>query len=315
MNIKIHRDISGELESPVLLAGWPGMGRVGAGAIDYLRKELKSVPFAKVDASEYFSPDAVEVDNGIARFPALPSHVFFYVREPGLIIFEGESQIAGSGGMMLMNQILDLAEELKVKTIYTGAAFAMPTSYRESVQVWGVANQTSLRDTLTPYGVRIMQEGHISGMNGLLLGFAGLRDIQAACLLATMPQYAVNLPNPKASREIVRVFARVLGIQVDMEEMDRAVERMDRTMGEIEKQIQMAFASRSEEGGEEEGLEEVEEEKVPQYVMERIERLFGELQIERSQEKAVQLKKELDRWNLYELYEDRFLNLFRRNQE
>ena len=62
-------------------------------------------------------------------------------------------------------------------------------------------------------------------------------------------------------------------------------------------------------------LEEVDEEQVPQYVMEKIERLFEEIQQENSRGKAAQLKKELDRWNLYSLYEDRFLNLFRRDKE
>ena len=315
MNLKIHRDIAGEIESSTLVAGWPGMGSVGAGAINYLRRKLEAVPFAEVDMSEYFTPEAVEVEEGLVRFPDLPSHTFYYVRDLGLIIFEAEAQVSGSGGIALMNQILDFAAHLKVETIYTGAAFAMPISHRESVQVWGVSNQQDLRDTLTPHGVQILQQGHISGMNGLLLGFAGLKGIRAACLLATMPQYAISMPNPKASREVVRVLARLLRAPVDMAEMDRAVQQMEGTMGEIEEKIQSAFSSMVEEEREEEDLGEVEEEKVPQYVMERIEKLFAELQVERSQEKAVQLKKELDRWNLYAFYEDRFLNLFRRNQE
>jgi uncharacterized protein len=313
MNLKIFRNIAGDVRAPVMLAGWPGMGRVGVGAIDYLRKQLKAVPFAQVDASEYFTPEAVEVEHGIAKFPALPSHLFSYVQDPELIIFESEAQIAGGGGVALMEQLLELAQKLKVETVYTGAAFAMPISYREPVQVWGVANHPALRDRLAPYGVRIMQEGQITGMNGLLLGFAGLREIRAACLLASMPQYAVNLPNPKASREIVRIMGQLLGLRVEMAEIDSMVAQMDRIMAEIEERIQTAFTHREE--GEEQELEEVDEEKVPQYVMERIERLFAELQVERSQEKAVTLKKELDRWNLYSLYEDRFLNLFRRGKE
>ena len=45
--------------------------------------------------------------------------------------------------------------------------------------------------------------------------------------------------------------------------------------------------------------------------MEKIENLFQEIKMKRSNEKAAQLKKELDHWNLYNLYEDRFLGLFR----
>ena len=43
--------------------------------------------------------------------------------------------------------------------------------------------------------------------------------------------------------------------------------------------------------------------------METIENLFEEAKADRN--KAYLLKRELDKWNLYELYEDRFLDLFR----
>ena len=311
MNMKIHRDVSGELVSPTLLAGWPGMGSVGVGAIDYLRRKLEAEPFAEVDMSEYFTPEAVVVEAGIAKFQDLPSHAFYYVRNPALVIFESEAQIGGAGGIALMNQILDLAEQLKVGKIFTAAAFAMPISHRESVQVLGVANQESLRDALVPHGVEILQQGQISGLNGLLLGFAGLREIEAACLLATMPQYAIQMPNPKASREVVRIFGRILDFELDMAEIDGAVEQMDGAMAEIEDKIRSAFLSMEKGEAEGEELERVDEDKVPQYVMEKIEQLFQEVRAQRSREKAGQLKQELDRWNLYGLYEDRFLNLFR----
>ena len=319
MNMRIHRDIAGEVESPVLLAGWPGMGSVGVGAINYLRRALDAQPFAEVDMSEYFTPEAVVVEDGIARFPELPSHRFYYVREPALVIFESEAQVSGQGGISLMNRILDLSEQLGVKTIYTGAAFAMPNSHQDPVEVLGVANSEPLRDALTPHGVKVLREGHVLGLNGLLLGFADLRGIQAACLLATMPQYAIQIPNPKASREIVQVMCRVLDLDIDISEMDGAVTQMSKMMAEIEEKIRTAFSSMDGENVEEGEFEEVDEDKVPQYVMEKIARLFQEVSVEMrlkgSTEKAGFLKQELDRWDLYGLYEDRFLNLFRQDPE
>ncbi len=311
MNLKMRKDLSGEVKSPILLAGWPGMGNVGVGAIDYLRRKLGMVAFAEVDMSEYFTPEAVMVEDGIAKLPKLPSHVFYYLRDPELIIFESESQIVGDKGILLLGQILDIAEKLKVRTIYTGAAFAMPISHREEVRVMGVANGQSLRDSLVPHGVEVLKQGHISGLNGLILGFAGIRGIEAACLMGTMPQYAIGIPNFKASRAIVKVLESIIEIRVDMAEMDHAVEQMNQTMAEIEEKIQTAFSSMEMEEGEEEEFEQLDEDKVPQYVMEKIERLFGEVQKNRSKEKATQLKNELDKWDLYNVYEDRFLNLFR----
>lgn len=299
-----------------MLAGWPGMGNVGLGAVNYLRRKLNARPFAELDMSELFAPEAVVVKKGIAgSFSDLPAHKFYYLTDPDVIISESAAQIGGPGGVTVMNKMLDLAEELGVRTIYTGAAFAMPTGHRESVRVLGAANGAPARDALTALGVEALDEGHISGMNGLLLGFAGHRNLDAACLLATMPQYAVNMPNPKSSREIIRIFCRILGVSPDMEEIDRAVEGTERTMEEIESQIRTAFSQMAPEEDSGRELGEVEEEKVPQYVMHKIDRLFSEVQQTRSQEKAAELKSELDKWNLYRFYEDRFLNLFRKKQE
>ena len=319
MEMKILKDITGHLEMPILLAGWPGMGSVGVGAIDYLRRKLNAAPFAEVDMREYFTAEAVMVEDGIAKLPDLPTHMFHYVQDPPLIIFQSEAQIGGTAGINLMGQILNLAQNLGVETLYTGAAYQVPISHRDDVQVLCVANGTELRDNLVPYGVEILPQGLISGLNGLLLAFAEQRNIPAACLLATMPYYAATIPNPKASREIVRVLERVLDIDVDMDEIDEAVEKMEETMGDIEGQIQKVYSSMENEEGEGEDLGQVDRDQVPQYVMKRIEDLFLEVSSQQSsasfRDKANALKRELDRWNLYHFYEDRFLNLFRSDSE
>ncbi len=54
------------------------------------------------------------------------------------------------------------------------------------------------------------------------------------------------------------------------------------------------------------------EKKIPGYVLDKIERLFQEALLDKK--KAVALKRELDRWDLYKAYEDRFLDLFKDTQ-
>jgi len=292
-----------------MLAGWPGMGHVGLGGISYVRQKLGAEPFAEVDAHEYFTPEAIEVSEGLARFPDIPSNTFYVARNPDVIIFESETQISGDGGIALMNEMLDFAAHHDVSRIFTGAAYAMPVSSSQPSKVLGVANREPIRDLLVSQNVELLEGGSIQGLNGLLLGFAGMREMDAACLLATMPQYAINLPNPKASREIVLVIQRILGRDVDLGDIDEAVGKMSQTMGEIEEKIQSAFLDEAAEADEE--LKEVDEEAVPQMVLERIERMFGEVALNGSKEKAAALKEELDRWSLYAHYEDRFLDLFR----
>ena len=320
MSLKVSRDIREEVTSPTLIAGWPGMGSVGVGAVNYVRRSLEGEACAQIDLRSFFSPDMVVVQDGLARFPDAPSHVFYHVAGIDLILFESEAQVSGEGGTSMMNEVLDFAQEIGVSAIYTAAALAIPMSPTDDVQVLGVSNTEGMRDTLSHYDVDLLEQGHVSGLNGLLLGFAALRDIPASCLLATMPHHVIQMPNPRASREIVRVLQQILNIEVNLSELDEAVEEMGKVLSEIEEKIRSTFSSmQSPEAGELDELQMVDEEQVPQYVMEKIERLFLQVSqannVRQAKETAAELKHELDRWSLYGYYEDRFLNLFRENPE
>ncbi len=304
-DLRIYKKI--ELTNPVMVAAWPGMGNVALGTVDYIRRKLKALRFAEIKTDPLSILDAIEVDGGISKLPKTPASTFYYTKNPDLIIFEGEVQLAGKAGIEMLNKVLDVAAELKVSMIYTGAAFPLPIGYKDASEVYGVANKERLRGILTGAGVKLMEGGHISGLNGLLLGFAAKRDIEAICLLATMPQYAISLPNPKASSAIIGVLSKLLNIDVDLQELGDYIKDMEERMAIIEDKVKDVFTI------EEEAAESHPHDKrIPGYIMEKIEKLF--LEAKQDKKKAPTLKKELDRWDLYKLYEDRFLDLFKNNQ-
>ena len=84
---KLYKKI--ELENPVMVAGWPGMGSVALGMVDYLRRKLKAVRFAEIRIDPMSVLDSVEVLNGVSKLPKPPSSVFYYSKDPDIIIFEG----------------------------------------------------------------------------------------------------------------------------------------------------------------------------------------------------------------------------------
>jgi uncharacterized protein YhaN len=135
---------------------------------------------------------------------------------------------------------------------------------------------------------------------------AASRRIDAGCLLGTIPSYAMNFAYPKASLELLRTISRILNVTINTAELDEGVGEMDQQLAMIEERIREFFPSVNKESDEE--IAAVEEDKVPHVVMDKIERLFLEAKQDRA--KAKELKAELDRWNLYELYENRFLDLF-----
>ena len=305
--IKYNKDIG--LVDPVMIAGWPGMGSVALGVVDYLQRKLGAVKFAEIEVDPLEVIDSVVVEDGVAAFAPIPKNTFYYSKNPDLIIFKGEAQLPGHEGILLLEEVLELALKFKVHRIYTGAAFPLPVSHRESSQIYSAVNKSALKKEFARSGLFSMESGHISGLNGLLLGFAEKKDIEAICLLATMPQYAISLPNPKASLAIIEVLQNILRFKLDMAELNEYIKDMDEKMAIIEDKVKDVMAIEVKERGTHSGPSK---KVVPPYVMERIEKLFIEAASDKA--KAILLKSELDRWDLYKMYEDRFLDLFKENQ-
>lgn len=305
--LKYSKDIG--LVDPIMIAGWPGMGSVALGAVDYLQRKLDAVKFAEIEVDPLEVIDSVVVEDGVASFAATPKNIFYYSKNPDLIIFKGEAQLPGHEGILLLREVLELAMKFKVKRIYTGAAFPLPVSHKEMPQVYSAVNKGALKRQFARFGLPSMESGHISGLNGLLLGFAEKEGIDAVCFLATMPQYAISLPNPKASLAIIEVLQKLIGFKLELAELNEYIKDMDEKMAIIEDKVKDVMAVEVKES---EPHPSPSKKTVPPYIMEKIEKLFIEASSDKA--KAILLKSELDRWDLYKLYEDRFLDLFKENQ-
>ena len=302
-------------KSPLLFAAWTGAGNVGILAVDYLRRKLNSNLFAQIDMSNFVTPDSIVVDSGVAHFPETPQSVFYHTHNPDLVIFESNAHAGGDHDIEIMRAILELAKELNTSRIYTAAALPQSISHSAQPQILFACNNQKLKSDLEKKNISPMSDGLISGLNGLLLGFAAANGIDAVCLLATIPAYAAGSTYPKAALEIVKKFAEISDADIDIEELQQEVENADPVFADIEEKLKDFFSS---------GLGEpepdplnlnsdlVQEKKnkddVPKFVMDRIEKMFNTAVNDKS--KAQALKNELDKWGLYKLYEDRFLDLF-----
>ena len=309
--IKYHKHPS--IKNPTMLACWPGMGNVAFGAVDYIRKKIGAVLFAEIDLGDIIAPDAIAVDEGVCALPDTPPILLYYSKNPSLIISVGRIQTYGPASLIIMENLLDVAQNFKVERIFTGAAFPIHMSYKDVSRAYAVANKPTMLSRLRKeHHIETMKEGQISGLNGLLLGFAAKKEIEAACLLATLPIYAVNIPNPKASLAIIEVLQRMLNINIDLTDVTSSMREIDKILDEIEKGLgALRIGDEKKEAKEvkkKEELPKTKVEEVPKWVLNRIENLF--VQAKKDKQFAHRLKEELDRWNLFKIYEDRFLDLF-----
>ena len=216
-----------KLNSPNMLAAWPGIANVATIVATYLRKKLDFKDLAEVDAQYFFDPIGVMARDNVVEEPQFPQSQFFYWKNtPGhsdLILFIGEDQPPVKG-YELANCVLDLAGNFKAKRVYTCAAAVTRIHHSEQPKVWGVATNQRLMDDLRKYD--LIQRGNlqIAGLNGLLLGVAKERGVDGICLLGEVPAYASRIQNPMAALAIIEVLGKMLDIKVDTGELAELAE-------------------------------------------------------------------------------------------
>lgn len=154
--------------------------------------------------------------------------------------------------------------------------------------------------------VDILEDGHISGLNGLLLGAAADAGLKGTCLLGEMPHIFAQLTFPRASLAVLRVFQSIAKLEIDLNPLEEQAREADEQLGILLERVEQAMSTKEMEE-EEEGVAELK--KLNRQDEKRIEVLFEEAKTDRS--KAYELKSELDRLNVFSDYEERFLDLFR----
>ena len=211
-----------KLNSPIMLAAWPGVGNVAMIVATYLERKLGFKELGEIEASYFFNPIGVLVKENVVEAPQFPQSKFYYWKNKGggsdIVLFLGEDQPTAKG-YELANCVLDVGLRFQVKRIYTCAAAMTRIHHTEQPRVLGVATSQSAAEDLKGYD--LMQAGNlqIAGLNGLLLGVAKERDIEGICLLGEVPVYATRIQNPMAALAVLGVLTEMLGIEVDMAEL------------------------------------------------------------------------------------------------
>jgi proteasome assembly chaperone (PAC2) family protein len=301
-----------QLHHPWLVAVWPGMGHVALNAGVYLLAKLGMNLIAELEASDLFDVDHVEVKEGIIQAGGRPRNRLFMWKDPkekhDLVVFLGEAQ-PPLGKYAFCRQLIAHARQLGVERVFTFAAMATQMHPEHSSRIFGAATDRETLEELKRLELELLEDGHISGLNGVLLGAAAESGLRGACLLGEMPHIFSQLPYPKASLAILEVFADMASIDLDLTELAEQAKVMDQQLGELLARVEQTYGPQHAEE-EEVGPEAPEEERVGPADRQRLERLFEQAIQDRS--KAFELKQELDRLGVFKEHEDRFLDLFKK---
>lgn len=313
-------------KKPWLVAAWPGMGNVAVIAAGYLVQKLQMKPMGEVMSRGYFDIQQVTVSGGLINTPRMPRSVLYQWKNPqadgrDLIISLSEAQPAART-YAYAQELMDRVEKMGVERVFTFASLASQLHPTEDPRVFAAGTKQQVLDEVVTLGAVTLEDGQIGGLNGVMLGAALEHGVHGACLLGEIPFFAAGVPNPKAAKAVLSIFCEQAGIEVDMADLVQHSEAVEAAMLELMERMKAGQAEG--EDGDDEGEEFASEapmEAMPEGSKDkqldfdtrnRIERLFERARRDRS--KALQLKQELDSLGVFKLYEDRFLDLFRRGE-
>jgi proteasome assembly chaperone (PAC2) family protein len=242
-----------KLENPIMVASWPGIGNIGIIAVDTLRNMLEAEELGEIEPWDFFYPKKVLIRNGELKDLEFPSSKFYFKRtgEKDLLFFIGEEQPADGGrtyaegkkAYQMANIVLDVAQRLGCQRVYTSGAAVAPIHHTTRPKVWAVPNNKGLISEVKTYENTILMseiegrggQGNITGLNGLLLGVARKRGIEAICVMGEIPVYLQGFPfpYPKASKSVLEVLTAALGIEIDMERIASFIERSDKEIEQL----------------------------------------------------------------------------------
>ncbi len=306
-----------KLNHPWLVAVWPGMGNVALSAGFYLMAKLGMHLLAEFSPRELFDVDHIEVKGGLIHTGHMPRSRFFVWKDPDekrdIVIFIGEAQ-PPLGKYAFCSKLIEFSRQIGVERVFTFAAMATQMHPEHPSRVFAAATDAETLKELNTFDLEPLEEGHISGLNGLLLGTAAEAGLHGVCLLGEMPHIFAQLPFPKASLAVLEVFSDIASIKVDLTELSEQADAVNEKLGELLAKVESAMQEQKglEHGGDEEelyGAEPIEEPRLSPEDEREIEGLFEKAAQDRS--KAYELKQKLDQLEVFKEYEDRFLDLFK----
>jgi predicted ATP-grasp superfamily ATP-dependent carboligase len=259
------------LRAPAMVCafqGWNDAGDAASSAVSFLSSSLDARRFARIDSEEFYDFQAnrpsVQFNDANEREIVWPTVEVFEAPAPraprDLVLVQGvEPSLRWRA---FCSHIVDLAEALGVQVVVTLGALLGDVPHTRPVAISGHASDPALLERAGMQGSTSTYEGP-TGIVGVLHHACAQAGLPSASLWAGVPHYVAAAANPKAALALVRRVEGLIGVSVDVSELESAATDYERQVGlavQSDPDIQ-AFVERLEQAAE--GDEEVAPEDVP----------------------------------------------------
>ena len=227
-----------ELRRPVLVAAFRGWNDGGQGAslgAAYLAKHWNATRFAEIDPESFYDFQAVRphvsLVDGQTRKIDWPDNAFFHARIPGsgrdavlLLGIEPNLRWKTFAGL-----VLELAGDLGVEMVVTLGSLLADVPHPRPAPVTAAATDPAL---VAELGLDPSRYEGPTGIVGIVHDACREAGIPSVSLWAAVPHYVSLAPSPRAALSLVRRFGELLGVDVDVQELEQAADEYSEQVSE-----------------------------------------------------------------------------------
>ncbi len=225
------------LRAPAMVCafqGWNDAGDAASSAVSFLATSLHARRFARIDSEEFYdfqsNRPSVRFDGENEREIVWPTVEVLEAQAPraprDLVIVQGvEPSLRWRA---FTKHIVDLAEALGVQVVVSLGALLGDVPHTRPVTLSGHATDPALMERL---GMRGSSYEGPTGIVGVLHAACAQAGLPAASVWAGVPHYVAAASNPKAALALVRRVEGLIGVSVDVSELESAAADYERQVG------------------------------------------------------------------------------------
>jgi predicted ATP-grasp superfamily ATP-dependent carboligase len=227
------------LRAPAMVCafkGWNDAGEAASSAVSFLASALEAQRFAQIDSEEFYdfqsNRPSVRFSDTNTREIVWPTVEVFEARAPraprDLVLVQGVEP--SMRWRAFSSQLIDLAEALGVQLVVSLGALLGDIPHTRPVAITGHASEEGLMERLGLATQGSTYEGP-TGIVGVLHAACADAGLPSASLWAGVPHYVAAAANPKAALALVRRVEGLIGVSVDVSELESASADYERQVG------------------------------------------------------------------------------------
>ncbi len=242
------------LRAPAMVCafqGWNDAGDAASSAVAFLASALDARRFARIDSEEFYdfqanrpairlteesrSRDGEDGEGdgasaGAAREIEWPTVEIFEATAPraprDLVLVQGVEP--SMRWRAFSSHMVDLAEALGVQVVVSLGALLGDVPHTRPVAMTGHASDAALLERV---GIQASSYEGPTGIVGVLHTACAQAGLPSASLWAAVPHYVAAAANPKAALALLRRVEVLIGVSVDVTELESSAEDYERQVG------------------------------------------------------------------------------------